>query len=73
MCMTISHYSEMGRILACGSGGSKDHVLKAYISEIAEVPVVQNGQRVIYDEKIKDKVHCIGKLSDRECRDLDSF
>ena len=52
ICMTMSHYSEMGRILACGSAGSKNHMLKAQLSETAEVPVVQNGQRVIYDKEI---------------------
>lgn len=52
ICMTMSHYSEMGRILAHGPAGSKDHMLKAHLSETAEVPVLQNGQRVIYDKEI---------------------
>ena len=46
------HYSETGCILAHGSAGSKDHMLKAQLSETAEVPMVQNGQRVMYDKEI---------------------
>lgn len=38
----------MGRTLAQESAGSKDSMLKAWISEVAEVPMVQNGWRVIY-------------------------
>ena len=46
------HYSETGWILARGSAGSQDHMLKAQLSETAKVPVVQNGQRVMYDKEI---------------------